>query len=331
MASLAKRPKNLQGSGAVTKVGGNKALSCAQRIEAATVHRTQVSMTEQMVQDAEALFATYDSEGTALLSRGALTELLRQVGLEAKMGAAFGATARLAFDAHSADSHFLSLAEFKQLYYVVNQRYPGLLPRVPFLSIRIFSASGLPPADFNGKSDPFVGMQLTGKPQSRSQTTIQEKTLDPVWGKPGMPGEEFYDKYAYEEGDCLDFVVYDYDKGCTDSDVLGRGKLMGVDFHKPGGFQGDVVLKCPQDCPKLYHEKPPKLNVRVVVHAVEKKAEDENPATSRSRSHTHHRLKAAVAATKGLLHGHLMPPHDHDVHGGTEPNQEGEVAFPAGA
>merc|ERR1719240_2454194 len=184
MAGLAKRPKNLQGSGAQQKSGGGKGLSCAQRIEQATVHRTQVSMTELMVQDAEALFAAHDSEGTALLSRGALTELLREVGLETKMGDAFSATARLAFDAHSADSHFLSLPEFKQLYYVVNQRYPALLPRKPFLRIHVYSASGLPPADFNGKSDPFVITQLSGKPQSKSQTTVVEKTLDPVWGKP---------------------------------------------------------------------------------------------------------------------------------------------------
>merc|ERR1719240_1637881 len=151
MAGLAKRPKNLQGSGAQQKSGGGKSLSCAQRIEQATVHRTQVSMTENMVQDAEALFNSHDSEGTQLLSRGALTELLRQVGLEDKMGDAFGATARLAFDAHSADSHFLSLAEFKQLYYVVNQRYPALLPRKPFLKIHIYSDSGLQTADLKGK------------------------------------------------------------------------------------------------------------------------------------------------------------------------------------
>jgi len=323
MATLAKRPKNLQGSSAVMKVGGSKALSCAQRIEAATVHRTQVSMTEQMVQDAEALFATYDSEGTALLSRGALTELLRAVGLEAKMCDAFGATARLAFDAHSADSHFLSLAEFKQLYYVVNQRYPGLLPRAPFLRIWINSASGLPPADFNGKSDPFVALQITGRPQSRSQTTICEKTLDPVWAKPGMPGEEFYDKYAYEIGDDLEFVVHDYDKGCTDFDVLGRGKLMSADFHKEGGFHGDVILECPPDAPKLYREKPPKLNVRVVVHALEKKGEDAN----RGNVPAHNRLKAAVrAATKGLAH---VPLHDHD--GTPEHHAEDQLAAPAGA
>lgn len=314
MASIGKRPKALQSSGAALKVGGGKALNCAQRIEQATVHRTQVSMTEQMVQDAEALFAHYDSEGTALLSRGALTELLRAVGLETQMGDAFGATARLAFDAHSADSHFLSLAEFKQLYYVVNQRYPGLLPRTPFLRIHVYSASGLPPADFNGKSDPFVWIQIPGKPQSRSSTSIQDKTLDPVWGKPGVPGEEFYDKYAYEEGDPIEFIVNDYDKGCTDYDVLGRGKLMSADFHKPGGFHGEIILKCPPDAPKMYHEKPPKLSVKVVVNKIEKESGDDHEACERRGTKTHTKFKAALAATK-MMHGHLMPEHDNDHHG----------------
>jgi hypothetical protein len=296
----AQRPKNLQGSGAAAKTGGNKSSTCASRIEAATVHRTQVSMTENMVQDAEALFAAHDSEGTQLLSRGALTELLRQVGLEAIMGNAFGATARLAFDAHSADSHFLSLAEFKQLYYVVNQRYPGLLPRKPFLNIRVLSASGLPPADFNGKSDPFVVMQISGKPQSKSQTTIQEKTLEPVWGKPGV-GEEFYDKYVYEEGDSLEFIVQDYDKGTTDYEVLGRGKLSGSEFHKPGGFAGDVQLKCPPDAPKGYN---PTLRVKVLVNEVEQEYAANLAASfnsSNSGTLGKQRFKAAVAATRNSL------------------------------
>jgi len=278
-------------------------------------------MTENMVQDAEALFAAHDSEGTALLSRGALTELLRQVGLEAKMGDAFGATARLAFDAHSADSHFLSLAEFKQLYYVVNQRYPGLLPRKPFLKILVFAAAGLPPADFNGKSDPFVVMQIPGKPQSKSQTTIQEKTLDPVWGKPGI-GEEFYDKYAYEEGDALEFTVMDYDKGCTDFEVLGKGRLLCEEFHRYGGFDGNVQMKCPPDAPKGYA---PTLRVKVIVNALER-GEGTPYVPAGKQIHGAQRFKAAVVATKTALHHH-----DHDHEHGDHAAAGGEGAAPAGA
>jgi hypothetical protein len=324
MTSLGKSlGKNSKGAGTVAKTGGNKTVSCAQRIEQATVHRTQVSMTENMVQDAEALFRAHDSEGTELLSRGALTELLRQVGLEAKMGDAFGATARLAFDAHSADSHFLSLPEFKQLYYVVNQRHPGLLPRTPFLKIFLYSASGLPPADYNGKSDPFVVLQIAGKPQSKSSSSIVEKTLDPVWNQ--GRGEEFYDKYAYEEGDALEFVVNDYDKGCTDFEVLGKGKLLSSDFHKPGGFHGAVQLTCPPDCPKGYA---PTLKVKIVVNALEMAAEANRPHTPGqhicSKTGLTH-FKAGVSAVKATL------VHQDDPHGHEHATVGGEGAAPAGA
>lgn len=162
-------------------------------------------------------------------------------------------------------------------------------------------------------------LRLDGQPQSRSQTMIQEKTLDPVWGKPGAPGEEFYDKYAYEEGDSLEFIVHDYDRGCTDHDVLGRGKLMGTDFHKPGGFYGEITLKCPADCPKAYHEKPPKLTIKVAVNALEPLPENQDlsPADRGEfkRRETHHRFKAAVAASQ-MLKGHIVygegdEDHDH--------------------
>jgi hypothetical protein len=228
-------------------------------------------MTEAMVEDAEALFNCNDSEGTQLLSRGALTELLKQVGLESRLGSSFKATARLAFDAHSADSHFLSKQEFKQLYYVINQRFPELLPRQPSLKINVLSASGLPPADANGKADPLVFIQIQGKPGSKSQTSVIEKTLDPVWGKPGI-GEEFYDKYFYEEGDTLEFIVNDWDKGQTDFEVLGKAKLSAADFHKPGGFLGDIEMT---EVPEVPGKKKfaPTLRVRVVVNALESKGE----------------------------------------------------------
>merc|ERR1711957_481899 len=115
-------------------------------------------------------------------------ELLRDVGLEEIIGETFGATVRLAFDAHSADSHFLALPEFKQLYYHLAIRFPNIFPRMTPLKITIISAKGLPPADANGKADPYCTCQVisqdTGKAQlvSMSQTKIHQKTLDPWWG-----------------------------------------------------------------------------------------------------------------------------------------------------
>ena len=41
-------------------------------------------------------------------------------------------------------------------------RYPKLLPRSPKLRVTVYSAKGLPPADVNGKADPYCTMQLAG-------------------------------------------------------------------------------------------------------------------------------------------------------------------------
>jgi len=188
----------------VGSTGGAKLQSCAQRIEAAMVQKSQGILTEQKQWDAEALFRKYDAQQTGLLSRGALTELLRDIGLERKLGASFSASARLAFDASSADAHFLTLAEFKQLYHYLSPWHPDLLPNQAKLKIAILKARDLPPADGNGKTDPFVtvmcckvgkdGKTLEPKLWSKSTTKVIEKTLAPTWG------EEFTDKYSYDEG-----------------------------------------------------------------------------------------------------------------------------------
>lgn len=260
-------------------------MTCAQRIEAATRHRVQVSLTEMMVQDAEALFKAHDNEGTQLLSRGALTELMREIGLETLMGDAFGPTARLVFDSHSADSHFLSMQEFKHLYYVISTKYPGLLPRTPFLDIHIISAKGLPPADVNGKADPFVVWQIPGKPQSKAQTTHKDKTLEPVWR------ERFHDKYTYEEGDPIKFTVYDFDYGAKEFESIGEGRLPSSEFHKQGGYEGEIRLIVPPECGKGFS---PTLKLKVLVNALEPK----KPAEAAPKTQVAARFKAAVQGVK---------------------------------
>lgn len=218
-----------------TKVPAGKPLTCAQRIENATVKRTQVTTTEMQLWDAEALFRKFDSEDTQLLSRGSLTELLRFVDLEHVMGDGFNATAQLAFDAHSADSHFLSFPEFRQLYYHICKWHPGVLPRTPSLKIQIVSAKNVPSADLNGKSDPFCCVSVKGKPYTMSRTRVIPKTLDPKWD------EEFCDKFGYEEGESLLFEVYDDDPG-EDAERLGHAELPAAEFHRPGGFDGKLPL-----------------------------------------------------------------------------------------
>jgi len=245
-----------------------KQQTCAQRIEAATVQKTQVVLTEMQSWDAEALFRKYDYEKTQLLSRGALTDLLCEIGLDEKLGSSFSATARLAFDSHSADAHFLALAEFKQLYHHISTWHPGLLPRETSLSITILGARDLPSTDANGKSDPFCTVQCCRqdasgkvelKPWSKSQTKVVEKTLTPWWG------EDFTDKYGYEEGDHLVFHVYDWDKG-EKSELICKAILPVAEFHRPGGFHSNLPLTlCVTDIPKGLA---PVLYLRVVVNGL---------------------------------------------------------------
>merc|ERR1712216_347070 len=167
----------------------------------------------------------------------------------------------MAFDAHSADSHFLTLQEFKQLYYLLSSKYTNVLPRKPILGITVISAKGLPAADVNGKSDPLCIVQLEGKPRSRSQTRHIDKTLAHHWN------EEFDDKYLYEQGDVLEFLVMDYDPG-EDPELLAKTKLRSEDFQKPGGFYGDLPLET-----HLKGGKAPSVRVRVVVREIEEELE----------------------------------------------------------
>ena len=52
----------------------------------------------------------------------------------------------------------------------------------PFLQflIKVNRAEGLASADINGKSDPFVALQLVNQ---YAQTHTEYKTLNPEWGK----------------------------------------------------------------------------------------------------------------------------------------------------
>lgn len=225
---------------------GGKQMTCAQRIEAATTTKAQVNITENQMWDAEALFRKYDTDRTQLLTRGALTDLLKEIGLDKKLGDSFPASSRLAFDAHSADHHFLALPEFKQLYHHISTWHPTLLPRAPTLSITLMGARDLPPSDTNGKADPFCtvvccktdasGKIVSEKKWSKATTKVVEKTLNPWWG------EDHHDKYGYDEGDSLLFQVYDWDKG-DKSELMCRAILPASEFHRPGGFNATVPLE----------------------------------------------------------------------------------------
>ncbi|CAE7570475.1 RASA4, partial [Symbiodinium microadriaticum] len=237
-----------------------KAQTCAQRIEAATTTRSQVVISDLAAADAENLFAKYDYENISLLPRGALAEVLRDIGLEKVLGGEFGAFVKLAFDSHSADSHFLSPQEFKQLYYRLLHRYTNLLPRPPALRVTVYSAKNLPPADVNGKADPYCTMQLAGKPKSMTRTRHVEKTLEPKWG------EELTGNYAYQEGDDLMFEILDYDRGSVVGDLLCTCVIPNKEFHRPGGFDGTWPMTLSPETAKLKGYNPT-LRLRIQVTA----------------------------------------------------------------
>lgn len=129
----------------------------------------------------------------------------------------------------------------------------------PRMTILVRHAEGLPPADANGKSDPFCSLQLVGKQFSRSTTTIKSRTLEPVWN------ETLTDKHRYEAGDSLSIKIWDYDKAAN-NDLLAEGILDGSHFHKPGGFDGEFNL---QSCEPKYS---PVISIKVLVREVEEAA-----------------------------------------------------------
>lgn len=78
------------------------------------------------------------------------------------------------------------------------------------LIVRLYRAEGLPSADMNGKSDPFIKMNLVNQ-FHRSST--QYKTLNPEWN-------EMFHFNVYDIHNQLDFLVYDEDR--HGEDFLGR-------------------------------------------------------------------------------------------------------------
>ncbi|XP_076800137.1 multiple C2 and transmembrane domain-containing protein 1-like [Clavelina lepadiformis] len=99
---------------------------------------------------------------------------------------------------------------------VLRQRY-GLfstlakISDIGFVEIRIASASGLRPADFNGKSDPFCVVQFCN---ARAQTQTCYKTLDPVWNR-------VFTFPVCDIHDVFEITVYDEDSE-NEKDFLGK-------------------------------------------------------------------------------------------------------------
>ncbi len=82
------------------------------------------------------------------------------------------------------------------------------------LSIKVKEAKGIPAADSNGKSDPYVVLTIGGQ---KKKTKIIHKTLEPKW----------YEEFRFDIDDSqhvLRFEVFDHDKFSKD-DSLGHFEL----------------------------------------------------------------------------------------------------------
>merc|ERR1712087_985367 len=103
------------------------------------------------------------------------------------------------------------------------------------LKIGIIKATGLRDADWlpmGGKSDPYVQVEIPGKPHATFKTAVVNNTTDPVWN--------FAHSLHFTPGDQLVFKVYDSDPIKSD-DLLGTATLLTEQFY-PNGLAGEVKL-----------------------------------------------------------------------------------------
>ncbi|CAF4417721.1 unnamed protein product [Didymodactylos carnosus] len=98
----------------------------------------------------------------------------------------------------------------------------------------LIKGENLLPMDENGKSDPFVRMKL-GTEQGRSK--FIRKTLNPVWQQPFL-------FYVFETSvPPLEIFVWDYDKGETRDDFMGRGVCQLANLEEEITHKMDIQLE----------------------------------------------------------------------------------------
>ncbi|CAK0878779.1 unnamed protein product [Prorocentrum cordatum] len=106
------------------------------------------------------------------------------------------------------------------------------------VDVTVVGASGLKNADLFGKSDPYCLVELEsskkGKKISKRKTKTVANDLDPVWNST-------FTFFAYSDGDCLVFTIFDEDiKGLT-GDFLGRACVSADQVRS--GFDGELPLE----------------------------------------------------------------------------------------
>jgi len=104
----------------------------------------------------------------------------------------------------------------------------------PRCFVKVLKASHLRAADWGGKSDPYVLIQVPGQgARSKCRTRVRKNTTEPEWNEENeIPN--------YQLGDSLEFFVFDWDRISAD-DELGRVTLQAEEFT-PGGWSGWLDL-----------------------------------------------------------------------------------------
>merc|ERR1712048_1417638 len=109
-------------------------------------------------------------------------------------------------------------------------------PRTAALRVTIVQARGLRDADWlpgAGKSDPYVQVEIPGKPHATFKTAVVSNSKDPVWN--------FTHDVQFTPGDQLVFKVYDSDPLKSD-DLLGTATPLTEQFY-PMGLAGEMLLE----------------------------------------------------------------------------------------
>ncbi|KAL6453234.1 TCB1 Tricalbin-1 [Candida maltosa Xu316] len=104
------------------------------------------------------------------------------------------------------------------------------------LTVEIEKAAGLPSADSNGKSDPFVELKLNSEKEPFTKTKTMKKTLDPVWNHTAtVETANLYDSV-------LHLVCYDWDMA-DKNDLLGVGQVHLSDYDLKQGASANVEVQ----------------------------------------------------------------------------------------
>jgi hypothetical protein len=93
-------------------------------------------------------------------------------------------------------------------------------------SVKVVRAENLPPADNNGLSDPYIVLEIDGKPIARTKTVYE--TLNPRW-------DQVFDIYLTDETVDVLALVYDADVIGADEECGGVWFKLGPSYY--GDFQ----------------------------------------------------------------------------------------------